>query len=126
MRQVREVDPGELRLPPERPDGPDPFKLLDQYREFGDSMVGMPPLWVMEGADGEYLIVDMNTETRRELLEALEALGRQYPEMRLGQRLLFVTRLARGPAVSVVYEMDDGALLRAARSALGEAAMPRI
>ena len=67
----------------------------------------------------------MNAETRRELLETLEELGRQYPEMRFGQLVLFVARLARGPAVSAVYDIDDGELLHAARSALGEAAMPR-
>src|SRR5207244_1421440 len=65
MRQVREVDPGTLRLPPERADGPDPFKLLDQYREFGDSIDGMPPLWVIEGVGGEYLIVDGVTRASR-------------------------------------------------------------
>jgi hypothetical protein len=53
------------RLPPERPDGPDPFKLYDQYREFGDGMDGMPPIWVMEGATGEYLIVDGVTRAAR-------------------------------------------------------------
>lgn len=65
MRQFREVNPGRLRLPPERADGPDPFKLLDQYQEFGDSLDGMPPIWVIEGADGEYLIVDGVTRASR-------------------------------------------------------------
>jgi hypothetical protein len=65
MRQSREVDPGVLRLPPERPDGPDPFKLADQYREFGDSLDGMPPIWVIEGKSGEYLIVDGVTRASR-------------------------------------------------------------
>jgi hypothetical protein len=67
----------------------------------------------------------MNAETRRELLETLEELGCQYPEMRFGQLVLFVARLAHGPAVSAVYDIDDEELLRAARSALGEAAVPR-
>jgi hypothetical protein len=67
----------------------------------------------------------MSAQTRRELLEALEELGRQYPEMRFGQLVLFVARLARGPAASAVYDIDDAELLRAARSALVEAAVPR-
>jgi hypothetical protein len=65
MRQIRSVDPGDLRLPPERPDGPDPFKLADQYREFGDSIEGMPPIWVIEGTGGELLIVDGVTRASR-------------------------------------------------------------
>ena len=67
----------------------------------------------------------MSAETRRELLTALEELGNKYPEMRLGQLVLFVARLARGPAVSAVYDVDDEELLREARSALGEAALHR-
>src|SRR4051812_37980424 len=65
MRQSRKVDPGVLRLPPERPDGPDPFKLADQYGEFGDALDGMPPIWVIEGEGSEYLIVDVVTRAPR-------------------------------------------------------------
>jgi hypothetical protein len=67
----------------------------------------------------------MNAATRRELLEVLDELGRQYPEMRFGQLVLFIVRLARGPASSATYDIDDEELLCAARSALGEAAIPR-
>jgi hypothetical protein len=67
----------------------------------------------------------MSAETRQELLKALEELGNKYPEMRLGQLVIFVTRLARGPAVSAVYDVDDEELLRETRSALGEAALNR-
>jgi hypothetical protein len=67
----------------------------------------------------------MSAETRRELLKALEELGNKYPEMRLGQLVLFVARLARGPAVSTVYDVDDEELLREVRSALGETALQR-
>jgi hypothetical protein len=67
----------------------------------------------------------MSVETRRELLETLEKLGCQYPDMRFGQLVLFVARLARGSAASAVYDIDDGELLRAARNALREAATPQ-
>jgi hypothetical protein len=67
----------------------------------------------------------MSIETRRELLEALEELGRRYPDMRLGQLVLFVARLARGPAASAVYDIEDTELLHAAQGALGEAAVTR-
>jgi hypothetical protein len=65
----------------------------------------------------------MSAETRRELLELLEELGRHYPEMRFGQLMLFLARLARGPEASAVYDIEDAELIRAAKSALGEAAI---
>jgi hypothetical protein len=63
----------------------------------------------------------MSAETRSELLKAFEELGSRYPEMRLGQLVVFVARLARGPSVSAVYDAEDEELLREARSALEEA-----
>lgn len=66
----------------------------------------------------------MSAETRRELLKALEELGQKYPEMRFGQLILFVARSACGAAGSAVYDIEDEELLREARSALGEAAVP--
>lgn len=39
-----EADPRELRLTPDREDGPDPFRLSDQVRDFGGSVEGMPAL----------------------------------------------------------------------------------
>ena len=48
----RDVDPAELRLPTSREDGADPEKLQRQIAKHGDSLDGMPPLWVYEGADG--------------------------------------------------------------------------
>jgi hypothetical protein len=65
----------------------------------------------------------MNAETRSDLLTTLEELGRRYPDMRLGQLVLFVARLARGPGASVVYDIEDAELLEAARGALGEMAV---
>jgi hypothetical protein len=61
-REFRDVDPKELRLPGSRSRGADPVKLHDQIRQFGNSMVGMPPLWVYEAADG--VLVVYNGVTR--------------------------------------------------------------
>jgi hypothetical protein len=67
----------------------------------------------------------MNTELRRELLETLTELSRQYPEMRFGQLMLFVARLARVAGTSAIYDIEDAELLGAAKSALGDAASTR-
>lgn len=56
MADFRDVDPRELRVPPCRPFGADPFKLARQVTQFGSSTVGMPPLWVYEGTDGVLVI----------------------------------------------------------------------
>ena len=39
-QSIREVDPGELRLPPSRKSGADPWKLHQQIREFGPQQAG--------------------------------------------------------------------------------------
>ncbi|HEX7377505.1 MAG TPA: hypothetical protein VF278_10350 [Pirellulales bacterium] len=52
MANLRDVDPAELRVPPSRAQGADPAKLARQIALFGDSIAGMPPPWVYEGADG--------------------------------------------------------------------------
>ena len=62
---MRWVDPGGLRLPPSRRSGVDPIKLADQYRRFGGSVAGMPPLEVTEGAAGELMINDGVTRATR-------------------------------------------------------------
>jgi hypothetical protein len=62
---MRMVEPGGLRLPPSRVDGADPIKLAEQYRRFGASTHGMPPLEVTEGADGELMINDGVTRATR-------------------------------------------------------------
>jgi hypothetical protein len=49
---IREVNPGELRLPPSRASGADPWKLHQQIRQFGSSRTGMPPILVYEDPDG--------------------------------------------------------------------------
>jgi hypothetical protein len=56
--RFREVDPGDLHLPPPRASGADPFKLAEQIRRFGDSVLGMPPVEVTEARDGALMIND--------------------------------------------------------------------
>ena len=55
---VREVDPAELRLPPSRASGADPWKLHQQIRQFGSTNAGMPPILVYEDPDGVLEISD--------------------------------------------------------------------
>jgi hypothetical protein len=47
-----EVDPNDLRLPPSRASGADPWKLHQQVLRFGSSKDGMPPIFVYEDPDG--------------------------------------------------------------------------
>ncbi len=60
----------------------------------------------------------MTPDTRAELLAAVEALGRRYPDWRLGQLIANVA----GWADQDVWDADDERLLRAARLHLEEAA----
>src|SRR5947209_6024700 len=61
----RDVDPRELRVPPSRRSGPDPFKLQMQIVRFGASSVGMPPLIVYEGTDGVLMVYNGVTRATR-------------------------------------------------------------
>src|SRR5437868_7246257 len=61
----REVDPRELRLPPSRAFGADPWKLHEQIRDYGVSKVGMPPILVYEDPDGILEISDGATRATR-------------------------------------------------------------
>ncbi len=61
----RDVDPAELRLPPSRLSGVDPYKLQRQIAVFGKSTAGMPPVWVYEGSDGVMEIVNGVTRATR-------------------------------------------------------------
>ena len=61
---IRWVEPGILRLPASRPDV-DLIKLAEQYRRFGDSVAGMPPIELTEGAGGEFMISDGVTRATR-------------------------------------------------------------
>jgi len=62
---IREVDPRELRLPPSRASGADPWKLHQQIRQFGSSKEGMPPIFVYEDPDGIMEITDGVTRATR-------------------------------------------------------------
>jgi hypothetical protein len=64
-QQVRGTDPGDLRLPPSRASGADPWKLHQQIRQFGSSKIGMPPLFVYEDPDGVLEISDGVTRATR-------------------------------------------------------------
>src|SRR6266852_9664951 len=66
MKQsIREVDPAELRLPPSRSGGVDPWKLHRQIGRFGSSKDGMPPIFVYEDPDGVLEISDGVTRATR-------------------------------------------------------------
>jgi hypothetical protein len=62
---VREVDPNELRLPPTRAGGADPWKLHQQIRQHGSTRDGMPPVLVYEDPDGVLEISDGVTRATR-------------------------------------------------------------
>ena len=62
---IRVVDPAELRLPPSRASGADPYKLQRQIARYGASTVGMPPVLAYEGSDGVLELVDGVTRATR-------------------------------------------------------------
>ena len=62
---IREVDPNDLRLPPSRASGADPWKLHQQIRRFGSTKGGMPPILVYEDPDGIMEISDGVTRATR-------------------------------------------------------------
>jgi len=64
-RPIQEVDPSELRLPPSRASGADPWKLHQQIRQFGSSKDGMPPIFAYEDPDGLFEISDGVTRAIR-------------------------------------------------------------
>ena len=52
-------------LPHERIDGADPAKLQRQIARHGKSLVGMPPVLVYRGSDGEWMVSDGVTRATR-------------------------------------------------------------
>src|SRR3954462_13932856 len=64
-REFLEIDPRQLRLPPSRLQGADPFKLQVQIARFGRSTVGMPVLEVYRGSDAELMISNGVTRATR-------------------------------------------------------------
>jgi hypothetical protein len=65
MPEFLDVDPGELYLPPSRPQGADPGKLARQLALHGKSLDGMPPLQLVRGKDGQLRINDGVTRATR-------------------------------------------------------------
>ena len=62
---ILDVDPRNLRLPSSRAVGADPIKLQRQIARYGTSNVGMPPIWVIEGSDGVFVIMNGVTRATR-------------------------------------------------------------
>lgn len=65
MDAVRFVDPAGLRLPPSRSSGADTWKLRQQFKQWGTSTTGMPPVLVYEDPDGLLEIIDGVTRATR-------------------------------------------------------------
>jgi hypothetical protein len=79
---VREVDPSELRLPPSRAAGADPWKLHQQIRQFGSSKDGMPPIFVYEDPDG---VLEISDGVTRAIRIAKLAPGETVPVIVIGR-----------------------------------------
>lgn len=56
MAEFLDVDPRTLHLPSGRASGADPGKLAKQISLHGNSILGMPPIWVTRGKDGALII----------------------------------------------------------------------
>lgn len=65
MERFRVVDPGDLRLPPRRQDGPDRTRYENQVRRFGAGTIGLPPIEVTEGTHGDLMINNGVTRATR-------------------------------------------------------------
>lgn len=64
-QDLRDIDPRELRLPPSRRGGADPYKLQLQIARFAGSTAGMPPPWVYEASDGVLVVYNGVTRATR-------------------------------------------------------------
>jgi hypothetical protein len=60
----------------------------------------------------------MINKTRLELLEILNELSEQFPEVRFGQLISNLATLAKGPKVEAIWDADDKELLEAAKRQL--------
>jgi hypothetical protein len=81
-RSIREVDPSDLRLPPSRASGVDPWKLHQQIRQFGSSESGMPPILVYEDPVG---VLEMSDGVTRATRIAKLAPGQKLPIVVIGR-----------------------------------------
>jgi hypothetical protein len=65
MATFRDVDPGDLRLPPGRQDGAVPSRYHRQVSAYGSNSTSMMPIEVTEGRDGEMMINNGVTRATR-------------------------------------------------------------
>lgn len=77
---AKSVDPGKLKLPPERADGADPMKLSKQMKEHGTSTNGMLPVQVTKGKDGVMMINDgVTRSTRIDTFNKIDGTNQKVP-----------------------------------------------
>ena len=57
-----------------------------------------------------------NSELKQEVLRALSELVEHCPDVRLGQLIVNLSCIARGPTPEAVWDMEDDELLAATRS----------
>lgn len=55
----------------------------------------------------------MEESLRKQVVAAIERLGRKYPSMRFGQLVCFAAFLARGPSHNSMWEVTDEEIIRA-------------
>ena len=65
MSFLKFVDPGDLRLPSSRQDGPDSLRYVRQVAKYGGSTASMPRILVTEGSNDELKINDGVTRAMR-------------------------------------------------------------
>jgi hypothetical protein len=65
VERFQEVEPGDLRLPPNRQDGAVPSRYHRQVQDFGGGQNGMPRIEVTEGKDGLLMINNGVTRATR-------------------------------------------------------------
>ena len=65
MGEFLDVDPRNLHLPSTRSAGADPAKLTRQILKHGNSVDGMPVIWVTRGRGGKFIINDGVTRAVR-------------------------------------------------------------
>lgn len=97
---IFEVDPKELRLPPSRANGADPWKLHLQLQKHGTSKENMPPIFVYEDPDGLFEIFDGVTRATR---IAKLAPGTTVPVVVIGQ---FKRSRAKSRAWETFYDQS--------------------
>jgi hypothetical protein len=81
-KPIQEVDAGELRLPPSRASGADPWKPHQQIRQFGSSKTGMPPIL---GYADLYGILEISDGVTRAARIAKLAPGQTVPIVVIGR-----------------------------------------